>query len=326
MNSCRVFYMRAGLRSVCSAARTSTAFVRTASRRACTRAFSAAPAAGEGADVPKIVRFIAEDGVEYYGAFTDVTESSCRIAKRNAAGKMTLSEDVKVIDIILPPVDPPAIYCVGLNYADHAAEVKLDTPKYPVLFMKAVTALTGHNSAIVIPRVAQEPPEVDYEAELAVVIGKEGMNIPEDRAMEYVMGYTIINDVTARRWQGKRGGGQWIRSKSFDTFCPCGPHITPKSHIPDPHNLKIRTVVNGEIVQDSNTSNMIFTIPQLIAFISQGTTLLPGTIISSGTPAGVGFVKDKYLKRGDTVSITIDGIGTLLNHVGEEIEMGMTEL
>jgi 2-keto-4-pentenoate hydratase/2-oxohepta-3-ene-1,7-dioic acid hydratase in catechol pathway len=238
---------------------------------------------------------------------------------------MTLTSKVKSVDIILAPVEPPAIYCVGLNYADHAAEVKMETPKYPVVFMKSVTSVTGHGNAIVIPVVASDPPEVDYEAELAVIIGREGKNIPASRAMDYILGYTIINDVTARRWQGKRGGGQWARAKSFDTFCPMGPFLVPTSAIPDPHNLTIRTTLNGDVVQDSNTSNMIFTIPQLIEFISQGTTLLPGTVISTGTPAGVGYVKERYLKRGDSVSITIQGLGTLRNVVAQDLPGGFTE-
>lgn len=139
------------------------------------------------------------------------------------------------------------------------------------------------------------------------------------------MGYTIANDVTARRWQGKRGGGQWIRSKAFDTFLPLGPFLVPKSEVPDPHNLKIRTTINGDTVQDGNTSMMFFKIPQLISFLSQGTTLLPGTVILTGTPAGVGYVKGNYLKRGDVVTVTIDGIGSLRNNVAVDIGMGLVE-
>lgn len=274
----------------------------------------------------RIVRFLSEDGQEYFGTFTDVTEAHCRIAQPDqTTGKMTLTDETKAVDIILAPVEPPAIYCVGLNYADHAAEVKMDTPKYPVVFMKSVTSVTGHNNAIVIPGVARDPPEVDYEAELAVIIGREGKNIPAAKAMDYVMGYTILNDVTARRWQGKRGGGQWARSKSFDTFCPMGPFLVPRAAIPDPHNLTIRTTLNGDLVQDSNTNQMLVKIPQLIEFISQGTTLLPGTVISTGTPAGVGYVKERYLTKGDTVSITIQGLGTLRNIVAHELEGGFTE-
>lgn len=276
-----------------------------------------------------IVRFIADDGEQYFGVFSDVTQARCRIAQRDEAGRLRLSDTEKAVDIVLPPVDPPAVYCVGLNYVDHAREVKMDMPAYPILFSKPVTALTGHNSAIIIPAVARDPPEVDYEAELAVVIGTECKNVSEERAMDVVLGYTVANDVSARRWQGpKRGGGQWLRGKAFDTFLPLGPYIVPKSQVPDPHNLKIRTLLNGELVQDGNTASMFYKIPQLISFISQGTTLLPGTVICTGTPAGVGYTRSPplYLKRGDVVSISIEGIGTLRNPVAADTGMGLTEL
>ena len=274
----------------------------------------------------RIVRFQAEDGSEHFGVFTDVTESACRIAKPSpTTGKMTISDEIKNVDIILPPVDPPAIYCIGLNYADHAKEVNMEQPRYPLVFMKPVTALTGHNNAIVIPTVASDPPEVDYEAELAVVIGRTAKNVEEDEAMDYVLGYTIANDVSARRWQGKRGGGQWTRGKGFDTFLPLGPYLVPKSEIPDPHKLRIRTTVNGDTVQDGTTANMMFTIPKLIAFLSQSTTLLPGTVICTGTPAGVGYTRNVYLQRGDVVAIHIEGIGTLINSVAKELPTGFIE-
>ncbi len=276
--------------------------------------------------LPRIVRFQAEDGQEHFGVFTDATESACRVAKRSpATGKLAVSDEVKGVDIILPPVDPPAIYCIGLNYADHAAEVKMEPPRYPVVFMKPLTALTGHNSAIIIPKVAADPPEVDYEAELAVVIGKECKNVRESEAMDYVMGYTIANDVSARRWQGKRGGGQWIRGKSFDTFLPLGPYLVPKGEVPDPHNLRIRTTLNGDTVQDGTTAQMLFSVPKLVAFLSEGTTLLPGTVITTGTPAGVGYTRGIFLKKGDVVAIHIEGIGTLRNPVAEDLGNGFIE-
>lgn len=297
----------------------------------------------------KIVRFQGIDGEEHFGVFTDVSESACYIAKKGANGKLSISDEKIQVEVVLPPVDPPAIYCVALNFADHAAEVKLDISKYPVMFSKPITSLTGHNCAIVLPEVAKN--EVDYEAELGVIIGRECKNVSEERAMDYVMvsgclfalfsllfillftiefpsifqGYTIVNDVTARRWQGKKGGGQYLRAKGFDTFLPVGPYVVPKSQVPDPHNLTIRTMVNGEIVQDSNTSNMIWTIPQLVSFISQGTTLLPGTLICTGTPAGVGYVKNKYLQKGDQISIFIEKVGNLHNYVAEDVGGGLVE-
>jgi 2-keto-4-pentenoate hydratase/2-oxohepta-3-ene-1,7-dioic acid hydratase in catechol pathway len=293
------------------------------------RPFSSSSSSGSsgsgGASVERIVRFHGEDGEEHFGVFTDETESKCRIAKPNASGRMAMTQEIVGVEVILPPVDPPAIYCIGLNYADHAKEVEMPMPKYPVVFMKPSSALTGHNSAIVIPQVASDPPEVDYEAELAVVIGREAKNVSEEKAMGHVLGYTIANDVSARRWQGKKGGGQWIRGKSFDTFLPLGPHIVPAAAIPDPHNLKIRTTLNGDTVQDGNTSMMFFTIPKLISFLSQGTTLLPGTVICTGTPAGVGYKRGVFLKRGDVVAVHIEGIGVLRNSVAAEIGGGLVE-
>jgi 2-keto-4-pentenoate hydratase/2-oxohepta-3-ene-1,7-dioic acid hydratase in catechol pathway len=276
----------------------------------------------------KIVRFQDEAGEEHFGVFTDATEARCRVARRGAAsGRMQLTSEEVAVDLVLPPVDPPAVYCIGLNYVDHAAEVKMPMPQFPIVFTKPPSALTGHGSAIVIPRVAASPPEVDYEAELAVVIGRECKNVPASRAMEHVLGYTIANDVTARRWQGaKRGGGQWARAKGFDTFLPLGPFLVPRDEVPDPHNLRIRTLVNGDTVQDGNTASMFFKIPQLIEFLSQGTTLLPGTVICTGTPAGVGYTRGVYLKRGDVVAIYIDGIGCLRNSVAEELgDSGLIE-
>lgn len=164
-----------------------------------------------------------------------------------------MTDDVRTIEAILPPVDPPAVYCVGLNYADHAEEVKMPAPVHPIVFTKTVNTLTGHRSAIIIPAVAAEPAEVDYEAELAVVIGKEAKNVRAEHAMDFVAGFTIANDVTARRWQGKKGGGQWTRGKCFDTFLPLGPYVVPKSRV-NLADTKIRTWVNGELVQDGNTS------------------------------------------------------------------------
>ena len=281
------------------------------------RAFSSAPLP---AGPPRVVRFIAaHDSEEYFGVFADPTESSCRVCLRDEdTGKLSVSTVEVPIAEILPPLEPPAVWCVGLNYADHAAEVKMTPPEHPILFSKAVSSLVGHRGAIVIPRVASEPPEVDYEAELAVVIGRAAKNVSEGEAMAHVLGYCIANDVTARRWQGKKGSGQWARAKSFDTFLPLGPYLTPAAAVPDPQNLAIRTLVNGDLVQDGNTRNMLVPIARLIAFISQGTTLLPGTVILTGTPAGVGYTRNKYLAPGDTVSIQIEGLGMLTNPVVAE--------
>jgi 2-keto-4-pentenoate hydratase/2-oxohepta-3-ene-1,7-dioic acid hydratase in catechol pathway len=267
--------------------------------------------------VERIARFLDDAGEEHFGVFTNPSQTSARIAMQDAeTGKLSLSTVERAVSAILAPLEPPAVWCVGLNYACHAAEVKMPAPPLPILFTKAVTSLTGHRSSIVLPACA--PGEVDYEGELGVVIGREAKNVKEEEALSYVMGYVICNDVTARKWQGKKGGGQWLRGKSFDTFLPCGPHITPAEAVPNPQDLRIRTLVNDELVQDGNTSQMLVPVAKLISYISQGTTLLPGTLILTGTPSGVGYTRGVYLKRGDTVSITIDGLGTLTNTCVED--------
>lgn len=220
----------------------------------------------------------------------------------------------------LAPLEPHTIYCIGLNYRAHAAETGASLPESPVLFMKPVTTLTHPGTPIVLPAACEHGPEVDYEAELAVIIGKAARNVSAEQSLEHVFGYTCANDVSARRWQKHAGGGQWIRGKSFDTFCPLGPVLVTADEIGDPQNLPIRSVLNGQTMQQSNTSDMIFPVAELIAFISRSTTLLPGTVILTGTPEGVGFARQPpvYLADGDTIEVTIDGIGTLSNPVCSE--------
>ena len=183
--------------------------------------------------------------------------------------------------------------------------------------MKPGTAVTDPGSPILLPAACEHGPEVDYEAELAVIIGKTAHNVPVENALDHVFGYTCANDVSARRWQKHAGGGQWVRGKSFDTFCPLGPLLVTADEIPDPQALAIRSVLNGRTMQSSNTGDMIFSVAELIAFISRDTTLRPGTLILTGTPEGVGFARRPpvYLADGDTIEITIEGIGTLANPV-----------
>jgi len=217
----------------------------------------------------------------------------------------------------LAPVVPSAILCIGLNYHDHAKETGSKIPRYPILFMKNPASLTNPGDPIVIPQSCMDPMEVDYEIELAVVIGKPAKNVPADKALDYIFGYTVANDVSARRWQKNSGGGQWIRGKSFDTFCPLGPALVTSDTINDPQNLALETIVNGKIMQKTNTSDMIFSVAEIIEYLSSGMTLLPGTVILTGTPSGVGFVQKPpaYLKPGDMVEMTIEQIGTLTNRV-----------
>ena len=227
---------------------------------------------------------------------------------------------------LLAPLEPRAIMCIGLNYRQHAAETGATLPEFPVLFVKNVASVQHPGAPIVLPRWLRSS-KVDYECELAVVIGKVAHNVPRARALQYVLGYTCANDVSARDWQKEGGGGQWCRGKSFDTFCPLGPCLVTPESIPNPNALKISTRVGGEVLQESNTSDMIFDIPALIEFLSGSTTLLPGTVILTGTPSGVGMARKppRWLQPGDEVTIAIEGIGELTNPVVEEAPVGASE-
>jgi 2-keto-4-pentenoate hydratase/2-oxohepta-3-ene-1,7-dioic acid hydratase in catechol pathway len=211
-----------------------------------------------------------------------------------------------------PLFRPRNVLCIGLNYKDHAAEGGVPLPEKPVVFAKLTGCITGPGDPIVLP---PDTKEVDYEAELAVVIGHRCRGVPASDALDYVAGYTCVNDVSARDFQ--RGDGQWVRAKSQDTFGPMGPYLVTGEDIPDPQALPIRCLVNGKILQDSNTDKMIFGVRELIAFISRGITLEPGDVISTGTPHGVGFARKPpiFLKAGDEVVVEIEGIGTLTSPV-----------
>ena len=210
---------------------------------------------------------------------------------------------------------PGKIVCVGLNYLDHAQEGGMELPKAPLLFAKWPNTLIGDGEPIVLP---PEATAVDYEAELGVVIGTKAKRVSEADALEYVEGYICVNDVSARDLQF--GDGQWTRGKSVDTFCPVGPRLVPREEIADPQQLGIRCIVNGEALQDSSTAQMIFSVAEIIAYVSQVITLEPGDLIATWTPAGVGVFRDPkvLLKDGDEVSIEIDGVGTLTNPVEKE--------
>lgn len=224
---------------------------------------------------------------------------------------------IEAIATRLAPLQPVNIFCIGLNYREHAAETGASLPEYPVIFMKPVTAVNHPDHPIRLPACSQRGPEVDYECELAVVIGRQGRNISEDKALDYVRGYTVANDVSARRWQKHGGGGQWIRGKGFDSFCPLGPVMVTSDELKDPQTLALTTTLNGQVMQQGHSSDMIFTVAQLIAFISQDTTLLPGTVILTGTPSGVGVARDPkvFLKPGDDLTVAIEQIGALHNPV-----------
>jgi 2-keto-4-pentenoate hydratase/2-oxohepta-3-ene-1,7-dioic acid hydratase in catechol pathway len=214
---------------------------------------------------------------------------------------------------------PPAVLAIGRNYAEHAAEMGGPPPTHPMVFMKNPASVSGDGDAIVIPEICREHgPQVDWEGELAVVIDRDCRDVPLATALSFVRGYAAANDVSARWWQKQGSGGQFCRGKSFDTFCPIGP-LRPAAEVSDPQRLGIRTRVNGVVMQESSTSMMLFSVATLVHELSRGTTLLAGTVILTGTPAGVGSARTPpvYLKHGDVVEVEIDGVGRVRNTVEE---------
>jgi 2-keto-4-pentenoate hydratase/2-oxohepta-3-ene-1,7-dioic acid hydratase in catechol pathway len=247
----------------------------------------------------RIIRFLSGGKVHRGKEIDSLT------ARRIEGGLFTgyrVTDDVLPIEKLLAPWVPTDILCIGLNYREHALEGNFELPKTPMLFIKSSNTLNNPGDPIQIPRRSSE---IDYEAELAVVIGKNAKNVPRAEAMDYVFGYTCANDVTARDLQAK--DGQWARAKGFDTFCPLGPWIETEL---DPADLELSTSVNGEVRQRSRTSLLLHGVAELVSYISAVMTLLPGDVLLTGTPDGVG-----PLERGDQVSVTIEGIGTLSNRV-----------
>lgn len=218
------------------------------------------------------------------------------------------------VRLLAPISNPPKIICLGLNYRDHAAESGMPVPSEPILFSKYATSIVGPGDAIRLPSKSNE---VDYEAELVLVIGKGGRDISESEAAGHVAGYTCGNDISARDYQLKKPGGQWMAGKTFDTFAPIGPALVTPDELGDPHSLSIGCVLNGETMQNSNTDQLVFNVPQMIAYVSHIMTLEVGDLIFTGTPPGVGFARKPpvFLRAGDTVEIRIDGIGSLINPV-----------
>ncbi len=232
---------------------------------------------------------------------------------------LTETETILQNPTLLAPIEPTTVYAIGLNYRAHAVEMNKPIPEHPVVTMKSPTALLAPEGQIVLPRFLPSD-SVDYECELAIVIGKTCKNATKENALDHVLGYTAANDVSARDWQKIYSGGQWCKGKTFDTFCPLGPVLVTADAIGDPDALQIRTELNGEEVQCSNTSDMIFSVADLIVFLSGSTTLAPGTVILTGTPTGVGVarVPPRFLQAGDEVVIEVEGIGRLKNTVIEE--------
>jgi len=261
----------------------------------------------------KIVRHLSPAGPAYAALQPD---GSARAIAGDLYGEWLVTDRVVALGARLAPVDPTTIVCIGLNYAKHAAEGKRPPPERPMWFMKLPGTVQHPGEPIRLPAI-QTSTRVDYEAELAFVLKKQAHNVSRADALDYVLGYTCANDVSARDWQRDFGGGQWNHAKSFDTFCPLGPVLVTPDELKTPNALRIRSVLNGAVMQDSTTADMIFDVPTLIEFLTADKTLPAGTLILTGTPEGVGFARQPpvWLQRGDTIAVEIEGIGTLSNPV-----------
>jgi 2-keto-4-pentenoate hydratase/2-oxohepta-3-ene-1,7-dioic acid hydratase in catechol pathway len=262
----------------------------------------------------KLIRYLDDSGKVQHAA--EQPDGARPRIEGDPFSKNRVTLEPAKIAKLLAPVVPVMIWCIGQNYRRHADEVGMSSGDYPVVFAKGVNSVQDPGAPIALPARAGTA-ELDYEGELVVVIGKACKDVTRERALDYVAGYTCGNDVSARDWQLKKGGSQWCRGKSFDTFAPIGPCLVTPETIADPSGLRIRTTVNGRVMQDGNTSDMVRDVPVLIEFLSQSTTLLPGTAIFTGTPHGVGMAQNPplWLKDGDEVSIEIEKIGTLTNKV-----------
>ncbi|CAK7272340.1 hypothetical protein SEPCBS57363_005081 [Sporothrix epigloea] len=279
----------------------------------------------------RLIRFLAQDGRIHYGdallpsGISDMAQATqARVIRGSIFGTHTVTDEIADVRMLLAPLAPEdvrTVRCLGINYALHAKETKLPVPKYPVLFYKPVTSLTGPRDNIPVAPIAQEGQGLDYECELVVVIGKACKDVSEEDALSVVLGYAVGNDVSHREWQMQRGGGQWSLGKGFDGWAPWGPGIVAASQI-NPLNLAIRTTLNGRQVQSSTTADMIFNVRQAISFLSRGTTLQPGDLIFTGTPSGVGMGRTPklWLQDGDVVEVSLEGVGSCVNRVTFERE------
>ncbi|KAF5625213.1 fumarylacetoacetate hydrolase [Fusarium sp. NRRL 25303] len=274
--------------------------------------------------IQHLVRFVSkDDGKTYYGAADEALQFAKALQEGSPFSPTTqISDNKHVIQRLLCPIDidhARSVVCIGLNYTDHAQEAKMAIPQVPVVFFKPVTALTGPYDDLVLPRTSWEKQRLDYESELVIVIGKKAWRVSKDDALDHVFGYTAGNDISNRAWQlePQLGGGQWCYSKCFDSSAPIGPAIVSKDILGSAVGLDIRGTLNDTQVQDDNTDNMIFSVAEIVSFLSQGMTLLPGTLIFTGTPAGVGFGRTPQIsmKEGDIIKVEIDGIGAIANKV-----------
>jgi len=275
----------------------------------------------DGAGEPGVLMNNQVVGLKGAGFTTLLDVIAGGVAARGRIGEWILKPDpeevasLAEVRLLAPIPRPPKIICVGLNYRDHAIESGMEIPKVPTIFSKYSTAVIGPGDTILLPRLSAKP---DYEAEMAVIIGKGGRYIPSAKWQEHVFGYTNLNDVSARDFQ--MATTQWMMGKTFDTFAPMGPAIVSADEIPDPHNLDISLTINGEKLQHSNTKHLIFRIPDLIEYLSSVFTLESGDVISTGTPSGVGFARKppRFLQPGDDVIVRVEGLGELRNPVAGE--------
>ncbi|KAE8376846.1 hypothetical protein BDV26DRAFT_264870 [Aspergillus bertholletiae] len=279
----------------------------------------------------RLIRFLATDGHIYYGdaimpaGISDIGKvTRAWVIQGDIFGQHQVTDQVVDVKMLLAPLareDVTTVRCLGLNYEQHARESNLPIPKYPILFYKPITAITGPHDDIPVCSMAQDGEGLDYECELVLVIGKEGKNISEKEALDHVLGYAVGNDVSHRNWQLKRGGGQWGLGKGFDGWAPFGPGIVSSKLIRNPNALNISTKVNGQTVQSSSTKDMIFGVAQVVSFLSQGTTLLPGDLIFTGTPQGVGMGRNPvaWLTDGDQVEVSLEDVGSCVNRIAFEM-------
>ncbi len=266
----------------------------------------------------RVVRFIDDTGRVRLGE-AGARPGSCELIEPDpgAPSGFRRTGVRRAVHRRLCPIAPTNIFGIGLNYRRHAVESGMAVPSCPVVFMKPTTAAVGPDDPIELHGCCDPNGEIDYEVELAVVIGREARDVSEPDALAHVAGYTVANDLSARTIQLKSPGGQWARGKGFDGFCPMGPVMVTADEISEPQSLGLRTVLNGEVMQQSTTADMIFTVAQIISFLSTGTTLLPGTVILTGTPEGVGFGRRPpvFLRPGARLSVEVEGIGLLENEL-----------
>ncbi|MEX0728264.1 MAG: fumarylacetoacetate hydrolase family protein [Planctomycetaceae bacterium] len=270
-------------------------------------------AVGEGnqlkhVDLAQIDRSLAISMTELLGLPDGLAKAAMALAAGQSKGPFVSGK------LLAPVTNPGKVLCIGLNYRDHAIESNAPIPSEPICFSKFTSAVIGPDEAVRLPKSAHQ---VDYEAELVVIIGREAKYVPAEKAMDYVAGYTVGNDVSARDWQIGRPGGQWLLGKTPDTFAPIGPYLVTADEIADPHQLKIQLRLNGETMQNSSTKELIFPIEQVIAHVTQLFTLSPGDIIFTGTPPGVGMARKPpvFIKEGDVMEVEIEGLGVLRNGV-----------